>query len=353
MLGASDVGRLIAMMPAVGVAAVLAAAAPAKAQNPIADFYSGKVVNLVVTTGGGTGYDYGARVLSRHLGRHIPGNPTVVVQNRPGGGGRTGTAHVYSVAPRDGTVIGAVQSFIATDPLFTPDILGLFDPRRFNWLGSIASTSSVAVSWHSAPVKSYTDLYETELIVGGVGTATPMVTMPYLFKRLLGMKFKVVAGYQSGNEINLAMERGEIQGRPDYSWHSLAAEHPNWITDKKINLLFQIGLQKHKDLLQVPLIIDMTKDAEQRKILETMFFNYEFGRAFMLAPEVPGERVAALRKAFSDTMNDPEFLRDAAASNLEVAPVPASRLQSLIDEAYRQPPELIARTIALQNPDSK
>src|SRR3954469_9571052 len=192
MLGASEVGRLMAMMPAVGVAAVLAAAAPAKTQNPVADFYSGKVVNLVVTTGGGTGYDYGARVLSRHYGRHIPGNPTVVVQNRPGGGGRTGTAHVYSVAPRDGTVIGAVQSFIATDPLFDPTILALFDPRQFNWLGSIASTTSLAVGWHTASVKTYDDLFDREMVVGGVGAATPMVTMPYMFRRLLGMKFKVV-----------------------------------------------------------------------------------------------------------------------------------------------------------------
>jgi tripartite-type tricarboxylate transporter receptor subunit TctC len=325
----------------------------ARGQDAAADFYKGKVVTLVVTTAGGTGYDYGARVLARHYGRHIPGNPTVVVQNRPGGGGRTGTAYVYSVAPRDGTVIGAVQSFIATDPLFDQSVLRLFDPRQFNWLGSIASTPSVAVGWHTAAVKSLDDLFHKDMIVGGVGAGTPMVTMPYMFRRLLGMKFKVVAGYQSGNEVNLAMERGEIQGRIDYSWHSLGAEHLDWIKDKKINLLFQIGLQKHKDLVDVPLVIDLARDEEQRRILEVMFFNYEFGRTFVVAPGVPTERIAGLRKAFVETMADPEFLKDAAANNLEVNPVTPERLQTLVGQAYRLPPALVARTIELQKPDDK
>ena len=201
------------ILTALAAAAALAIPAlhgGAWAQEPIAEFYKGKTVTIVVTTAGGSGYDYGARVFARHFGLHSPGNPTVVVQNKPGGGGRTGTAQVYSVAARDGTVVGAVQSFIGTDPLFDPSALKLFDPRKFNWLGSIANTTSLGVAWHSSPVKTYQDLYRTELIVGGVGAATPMVTMPYLFQRLLGMKFKVVAGYQSGNEVNLAMERGEV-----------------------------------------------------------------------------------------------------------------------------------------------
>jgi tripartite-type tricarboxylate transporter receptor subunit TctC len=341
-------GRLAAIVASIAITAN----SSALAQNAVAEFYKGKTVTIVVTTAGGTGYDYGARILARHFGRHIPGNPTIVVQNRPGGGGRTGTAHIYSVAPRDGTVIGAVQSFIATDPLFDPSILKLFDPRQFAWLGSIASTPSVAVAWHSAPIKTYTDLFERELIVGGVGTATPMVTMPHLFRRLLGMKFKVVAGYQSGAQVNLAMERGEVQGRTDYSWHSLGAEHADWIRDKKVNLLFQIGLQKHKDLSHVPLIIDMARDEEQRKMLATVFFNYEFGRVLMLAPGVPSDRTAALRKAFADTMTDPEFLKDAATGSLEVSPVAAERLHNLINEGYRQPADLIARVISLQKPDN-
>jgi tripartite-type tricarboxylate transporter receptor subunit TctC len=326
---------------------------PSRAQATVAEFYRGKTVSLVVSTAAGSGYDFGARVLGRHLGRHIPGNPTVIVQNRPGGGGRTGTAFVYSVAPKDGTVIGAVQSFIATDPLLDPSVLQLFDPRRFEWLGSIANTSSVAIAWHDAPVKEIKDLYQHELVVGGVGSATPVVTMPYLFHRLLGMKFSVVAGYESGNEVNLALERGEVKGRIDYSWHSLKAEHQDWIAAHKINLLFQIGLRAHPDLESLPLVIDLAKSAEDRQILQVIFLNYEFGRAFMLAPGVPAERIAALRSAFVATMADADFLADAEKSKLEVSPVSAARLAQLVEEAYRLPPALVQRAIALQAPDSK
>jgi tripartite-type tricarboxylate transporter receptor subunit TctC len=341
-------GRLIA---ALLLRASIAFGGAAAAQDSVADFYKDKTLTIVVTTAGGTGYDYGARVFARHFGRHLPGAPTIVVQNRPGGGGRTGAAYVYSVAPRDGTVIGAVQSFIATDPLIEPPLLELFDPRQFNWLGSIASTTSVAVAWHAAPVKTYPDLFNKELIVGGVGAATPMVTMPYLFRRLLGMQFKVVAGYQSGNEVNLAMERGEVQGRVDYSWHSLGAEHLDWIKEGKVNLLFQIGLQQHKSLAHVPLVIDLAKNSDDRTILEAAFFNYEFGRALVTAPGVPANRLGALRRAFTETMNDSGFLKDAAASNLEVNPVSAERLQGLVQRAYNFPPELIARTVDLQKRD--
>jgi tripartite-type tricarboxylate transporter receptor subunit TctC len=327
--------------------------APARAQDEVAAFYRGKTVSLVVSTAGGSGYDLGARVLGRHLGRHIPGAPTVIVQNRPGGGGRTGTAFVYSVAPRDGTVIGAVQSFIATDPLLDPSVLTLFDPRQFNWLGAIANSTSVAVAWRSAAVQSYGDLLDHELIVGGVGSATPMVTLPYLFNRLLGTKFKVVAGYESGTEVNLALERGEVQGRVDYSWHSLEAEHLDWLRDGKIRMLFQIGLVAHKDLAQVPLIIDQARSETDRQILEVAFLNYEFGRAFVTAPGVPAERVAALRHAFTETMQDGAFRDDAAASGLEVAPVASERLAALVDQAFRLSPDLIRRTIALQTPEAK
>ena len=340
-----------ALIAAILLAAGIGTAAP-RAEEA-GDFYRGKTVTIVVSTAAGSGYDFGARVLGRHLGGHIPGTPTVIVQNRPGGGGRTGTAFVYSVAPKDGTFIGAVQSFIATDPLLDPSVLQLFDPRHFEWLGSIANTSSVAISWQDAPARTIQDLYTKELVVGGVGSATPMVTMPYLFNRMLGMKFRVVAGYESGNEVNLALERGEVKGRIDYSWHSLKAEPQDWIAAKKINLLFQIGLEAHPDLKELPLIVDLAKSAEDRQILQVIFLNYEFGRAFMVAPGVPQERVAALRDAFAATMTDRDFLADAEASKLEVSPVAPARLAGLVEEAYRLPPPLVQRAIALQAADPK
>ena len=258
-----------------------------------------------------------------------------------------------TAAPKDGTTIAAVQSFIAVDQLFDGDPdKPLFDPRKFNWLGSIANSTSVAVAWHGAKVKKWQDLSEHELVVGGVGAATPMVTFPWLFRRLLGMKFKVVSGYLGGPDVDLAMERGEVEGRVDYSWHTLKATRADWIAAGKLNPLFQMGLAKHADIPDIPLLLDLVKDEEQKKILATVFMSYEFGRAFLTTPGAPPERIAALRAAFEATMKDKEFLAEADAARLEVSPVSAARLQALVEEAYNLPPSLIARAAALQKPEA-
>jgi hypothetical protein len=310
--------------------------------DDIADFYRGKRLTIVVGSGSGSGYDFGARVLAGYIGKHIPGNPTVVVEDMPGGGGRDVANYIGNSAPRDGSVIAAVQSFIAVDPLFdSSKTKAQFDPRQFTWIGSIVSTSSVAVAWHSAPARTLDDLFKNELIVGGVGGGTPMVTFPYLFDRLLGMKFKVVAGYTTGPDVDLAMERGEVQGRVDYSWHSLRLAHMDWIKDGKLNLLFQLGLRKDPELTNVPLLLDYAKTDEQRDILTAAFISYDFGRAFVAPPD---------RKAFMDTMADKAFLDESDAKQLEVSPVPAERLESLVHEVYSLPAPLIARTKALQDP---
>jgi tripartite-type tricarboxylate transporter receptor subunit TctC len=328
--------------------AALSAATFAVAQIADDHFYEGKTISVVVTTASGSGYDLGTRVFARHFGKHIPGNPTVVVQNRPGAGGRVGTTYVGSVAPQDGTVVGALQSFIVLDPLFDESMRKRFDPLTFNWLGSVASTASVAVAWHTASIASYRDLFERELIVGGVGTATPMVTLPHLLNRLLGTKFKVVTGYEGGNAVNLAMMRGEIQGRADYSWNSLSVERADWLKEGKIKLLFQIGLRPHKDIVSVPLLVDMAKTPEDRAILEASSLSYELGRSFMVAQNVPADRIAILRRAFQQTMDDPAFQKEAAASNIEVDPVPPEKLHALVAKAYQTPKELIARIRELQ-----
>ena len=321
--------------------------------DPVADFYAGKRITLVVAAPAGSGYDFGARIFARHFGRHVPGNPTLVVQNMPGGGGRTGTAYVYSAAPRDGTVIAAVQSFIPVDQLFEGDASKpLFDPRQFNWLGSIANSTSVAVSWHTSKVKTWEDLFQNELVVGGVGAATPMVTFPYLFKRLLGMKFRIVSGYLGGPDVDLAMERGEVEGRVDYSWHTLKATRADWLKEGKLNPLFQMGLAKHPDLQSIPLLIDLVKEPEQKQILEAAFLSYEFGRAFLTTPGAPDERVTALRDAFEATMRDPEFMAEAESSKLEVNPVSAQRLQALVQAVYGMPASMISRVATLQKPDA-
>lgn len=330
----------------------LACALPASAQtSSLAEFYKSKALTIVVGSQAGSGYDHGARLLSRHIARHIPGNPKVIVQNMPGGGGRLAATFIGNVAPKDGSTIAAVQSFIAVDPLFdSANEKSEFDPRTFTWLGSITSTASVAVVWHTAGVKTYKDLFEKELVVGGVGAGTPMVTFPYLFNRLLGMKFKVVAGYPSGPQVDLAMERGEVQGRVDYSWHSLRLARNNWLKEGTVNRLFQMGLRKHRELEDVPLILDIAQTEEQKQILKAVFLSYDFGRVFVAPPNTPADRKAALQKAFMDTMADPEFLKDAAEQNVEVNPVPPERLEQLIQEVYSLPKDLLQRAKVLQDP---
>jgi tripartite-type tricarboxylate transporter receptor subunit TctC len=318
------------------------------------DFYAGKHITLIVPTSAGGGYDVPARALARHISEHIPGHPSIVVQNMPGAGGKRAINYVYNVAPRDGSVISAVHAFIAFDPLFEGAASkAQFDALKFNWLGSITSTTSVGVAWHAAKVKTYKDLYTTELTVGGVGTTTPMVTNPTLLKGLLGMKFNVVIGYLSGSDVDLAMERGEVEGRIDYTWFGLKQAHPDWLRDKKINILFQMGLHKAPDLPDVPLALDFARNDEERRILETVFLNYEFGRPYMTTPVLPPERLAALRKAFMDTMKDPGFVVDAHKAQLDVDPVAPERLAELVKRAYALPPSLVARINALQQPSGE
>lgn len=319
--------------------------------DELSDFYSGNRVTIIVPTSAGGGYDLPARVLARHIGRHIPGNPTIVVQNMPGAGGKRAINHVHNAAPRDGTIISAAHSFIAFDPLFEGTATkAKFDPKAFNWLGSVMKTTSVGVAWHTSGVASHQDLYSKDLVVGGVGVSTPMVTHPNLLRGLLGMRFKVVVGYLSGSEVDLAMERGEVQGRIDYTWFGLKEGRPDWLKDKKINILFQMGLSKAHDLPDVPLALDFARNDEDRRILETVFLSYEFGRPFITTPVLPADRLRALRTAFMATMSDPEFKTEAVRSKLEVNPVQPERLSELVDRAYQMPASLIARINALQNP---
>lgn len=347
--------RPTAFSLALGVSAISIFGAAAAAQaDAVTDFYKSKRLTLIVPTAAGGGYDVPARALGRHLNRHIPGNPAIVVQNMPGAGGKRAVNYVYNVAPKDGSVVSAIHSFISFDPLFEgAKSKAQFDARKFNWIGSIGSTTSVGVAWHEAPVKSHKDLFDKDLVVGGVGTSTPMVTHPYLLRGLLGMRFNVVAGYLSGSEVDLAMERGEVQGRIDYTWFGLKEGHPDWLRDKKVTILFQMGLRKASDLPDVPLALDFARNEDERRILETVFLNYEFGRPFITTPGVPADRLAALRQAFMATMKDKAFLADAAKSRLDVDPIAPERLAELVARAYQMPPALIARINELQTPPSQ
>lgn len=319
--------------------------------DAVEDFYKGKRITLIVPSATGGSYDIYARVLARHYGRLIPGNPGFIVQNMPGAGGRRGTSFIYNAAPKDGTVLGAVHNFIATVPLFEGDRVNAgFDPRQFNWIGSVTDGISVGLNWHTSPVKTYKDLFEREMLVGGVGSDTLMVTNGYLFNGLLGMKLKVIAGYLSSGEVDLAMERGEVEGRVDGGWVSVKQAHAARVKDGTIRILFQLGLKKHPELPDVPLALDFARNDEERRILETAFLPYEFGRPYMAAPDVPADRLAALRQAFMATMKDKDFLADAAKGDMEVNPIEPRRLQELVERAYSLPPSMIERITTLQQP---
>jgi tripartite-type tricarboxylate transporter receptor subunit TctC len=324
------------------MAVALLAALPvsiASAQSP-ADFYRGKSIDLHINVSVGGGYDLYARMVARHLGKHLPGNPTIVPQNMPGGGGMRLANWLYNVGPKDGTAIGAVARAMAFEPLLG-NKGAQYDGTKFNYIGSANDEVSVCVAWHTSGIKTFEDAQKTQLVVGTGGTADDTYQYPALLNNLFGAKFKMVPGYPGGNDINLAMERGEVQGRCSIPWSTVKATRKFWIDEKKVNLLMQYSLSKHADLPNVPLVMDLAKTDEQRTILKLIFGRQVMGRPFAAPPGVPQDRVAALRKAFMDTMTDKDFLAEAAKAKFEITPVSGEKIESLVSDIYRNTtPEL-------------
>jgi tripartite-type tricarboxylate transporter receptor subunit TctC len=304
----------------------------ASAQMP-AEFYKGKNLELQVNVSVGGGYDLYARMLGRHMSRHIPGNPTVIVQNMPGGGGMRLANWLYSVAPKDGTVFGAVARAMAFEPLLG-NKGAQYDGREFNYIGSANDEVSVCVAWHTSGIKTFEDAQKKELVVGSGGTADDTYQYPALLNNMFGTKFKMVSGYPGGNDINLAMERGETQGRCSIPWSTVKATRRFWIDENKVSLLMQYSLGKHPDLPNVPLVMDLAKNDEQRTILKLIFGRQVMGRPFAAPPGVPKDRADALRKAFMDTMADEDFLAEAEKAKFEITPVSGEKIESLVREVY-------------------
>lgn len=323
----------------------MCAAQAALSQEDVAKFYAGRNLTIIVGSTTGGGYDFNARTVGRHIAKHIPGAPGIVVQNMPGAGSIVATNYVYNVAPQDGSVIGAVQRPIPFEPFF--DEKGVrFDVRKIHWLGSTTSEVGVVVAWHTSPQRTFNDVLGMEMIVGGNGPATDTELFARALNRELGAKFRIVAGYPGEAQIILAMERGEIQGVANWSWNNIPAKHPDWLRDGKIRLLLQLGLRKHPALPDVPLIMDLAKDADQRKLFETMMEMKELGRPYFVAPGVPAERIAALRAAFTATMADPEFVNEMTKAGISIDPVSGQEMQKMLSETYALPPALIQRTRA-------
>ena len=327
--------------------------APALAQESVADFYKGKTIRIVVGISVGSGYDVTARVLQRHWGKHIPGNPTLIVQNQPGAGSMTMVNQLVANGPFDGTVIGAPFNGLPTTPLLQPAGVR-FDPVKMMWLGSTNRETQVTYMWHTAPVKTFTEVAKTEVVTGAQAPGTTQYDYPMLANAVFNYKFKVITGYKSTQDIHLAMERGEIHGNGSTNWTTLLSLNGSWVKEKKVNVIAQWALKKHPDLPNVPMVLDLAKTADDRAAVELLIARLEYGRPYFVPPGVPNDRVEALRRAFDATMKDPEFLADAKKFSLEIDPITGEQAQALIAKVLSTPQPIAERVRkALEVPKGK
>jgi hypothetical protein len=337
------VGSLCALL---GIMASLAVAGGTASAD---DFYKGRQVSIIVGFGPGGGYDAYARLLARHIGNHIPGRPSVVVQNMDGAGSVRASNYVYVNAAKDGTVIAASNQNM---PMFS--ILGAkaaqFDAGRMQWIGSIVGSNGLLYTWHKSETRTLADARKRETPLGGTGTNSDSHIFPTVINKLLGTKFKVINGYAGGSkEIHIALERGEVEGRGGNSWASLYASNPDWVDQKKLNFLVQIGLRPDpaSQLAGVPVLVDLIADPDDKRAVEVITLPTVLGYAYWLAPEVSGERIGELRTAFQATMKDEAFLADAVKSKMLVKPQPGEDVAALVTRAAATPKAVLERTSAL------
>ena len=318
--------------------ALVAVAPSAHAQEE--PLFKDKTIRVIVGSAPGGGYDAYARLVSDHWRKHIPGNPQIVVQNMPGAGSLVAMNHVANVAPKDGTVVGAVNAAMTTQPLLKPET-AKFDPRKMNWIGSTLREYHIAIVRDSSPIKTIADAQTIEIPVAGTGGST--TTYPVIANAVLGTKFKVVAGYQGTAQGALAMERGEVDGMIGITWASIKATQAQALRGGKLRLITQFGVRKHPELPQLPLVIDSAKTSEDKAALRLVFSSQEVGRPWVLPEGVPARTVAILRKAFDDTMADPDFRADAQKRKLDLDPTPGTELQEVVEEIFKTPASVVER----------
>jgi tripartite-type tricarboxylate transporter receptor subunit TctC len=304
------------------------------------DFYRGKTVSLLIGYSVGGGYDAYGRLVARHFAKHLPGNPNVVPQNMSGAGSLKAANYLYSVAPKDGSVIGTFSRSQGIAPLLDK---AEFDSTKFTWLGSVTDEVSLCVTRNDAPVKTFSELLVTPATFGGEGAGSDPNIFALLYRNVFGAKIKIVTGYPGTNEIQLATERGEVDGLCGLSWSTLKGRYPHWLKDKKANILVQAGIKKQPELPDVPSASELAKQADQRQILQLMLIGQAMARPFAAPPGIPADRKAALIAAFERTTKDPDFLAEAEKLNFEVNPVSADKLDALLAEAYATPKDVIAK----------
>lgn len=335
----------MALRPVLTVIFLTVLAGPACAQ----DFYGGKTITIVVGSAPGGSYDLYARVVARHIGKHIPGNPTFVIQNMPGANSKMMAGFVYNVAPKDGTTLGAPLNTLPINQMVEADA-AKFDSARFNWLGAVSSPANVLVTWHTSGVKTLDDARNKEVIIGATTPGTTQEMFPVIANNLLGTKFKVVTGYKASTEVNLAMERGEIQGRGANTYLAYRFQNPDWIRDNKINIIFQVTETRDPSMPDTPTLLEYAGTEEQKAIISLLVKSETIGRPLLAPPGVPAERVALLRKALVDVVKDPEFLAEAEKSALEISPVPGEKLQAIVQEIVSAPAETVEKYKAAVRP---
>jgi tripartite-type tricarboxylate transporter receptor subunit TctC len=322
-----------------GVLGGLFASSPCIAQPAS---YEGKQIRMVIGSGAGGGYDVYARFLARHLARHIPGNPTIVSQNMPAASGLAATNWAYSAAaPRDGSVILATYNALLDDPLYGSPV-ARFDPLKFEAIGSIAKQQTVCATWHTSPIKTIAQARQQQVTVSATGSSGDRATMPRILNALLGTKFKVINGYSTTGSM-LAVERGEVDGMCGVSWSTLKVSNPDWVKNKRLNVMIQAGNKPQAGLADVPLVVDLATTAEDRALIELLFFPQEMGRPFVMPPGTPTELVNTIRRAFYATMKDEAFLAEAKKSLFDINPLTGEQMEAILRRAYATPKAMVRR----------
>jgi tripartite-type tricarboxylate transporter receptor subunit TctC len=318
--------------------------------DPVADFYKGKTVTMIVGGSAGGGYDVLGRTIGQFIGRHIPGNPSVVARNMPGAGGMLAMNYMFNNAEKDGTVIGVVQSNTPLEPLYGTKE-ARYDAAKFAWLGTPSVEIAVVVVWHTVPVNSVEDLRTRETTMGVSGTQSTQAFLGRLMNATIGTKMKLIHGYKGLNDTFLAMERGELDGYPGVYYSALSSTRPNWLPGKLAKAILQIGPEKQPGLVDVPSALDFVSNPDDRQLMLAAVATQALGRPLVMTPGVPADRVAAMRKALTDTFTDSDFQAAAKKIGLIVnAPRTGQQLQDVITQAYASPPAVVDRLRKLSNP---
>jgi tripartite-type tricarboxylate transporter receptor subunit TctC len=326
-------------------------AALTAASAQAADYYAGKTIEFVVGSDAGGGYDIYARTVARHIGRHIPGNPTTIVRNMPGAGSTRAGIYISTAAPKDGNSLGAMMPGAIIGPLLDDKPNLNFDPTKVIYIGTADSGVRVCTTFRNSKIKTFEDAQKTKTIVGGSAAGGATRDYPYLHNHTAGTKFEVVSGYTGTPDISLAMERGEVDGICGWDWSSVKSQKGDWLRDKKLNVLVQVSLEPEAELtkLGVPSIWKYVSE-ENRQVAELVISQQVFQRSYIAPPGTPDEEIAILRKAFDETMVDPQFLADAEKMKISITPLSGAKVQSLIGKLYATPKEVIDRAKAVIKP---